>query len=178
MTRRAFLIPLAGVLALAVIEPLIPTRLFGIDWLIDLTPLMIVYACLRFSPGSLLAFLILGSLGIDFLVPDRPATSPLLWAMVAFLVRSQHPWIRNGSWVTLILMTFAASFLYGLGDRTFFLMIHDLWAWSDRLMLKILGLATVNALLAPAIISFLDRICGLHRAKPSDPDLSRLYAIR
>ncbi|GAB4240540.1 MAG: hypothetical protein OHK005_02770 [Candidatus Methylacidiphilales bacterium] len=178
MTRRAFLIPLIVVLGLTLVEPVIPTHLFGIRWLVDFTPLLIVYACVRFSSGTLFGFLVLGSLGVDFLVGDRPGTSPLLWALVAFLVRSQRLWIRNGSWVTIFLMSFAASFLYALADRTFFLMVNDLWTWSYLLLLKLLGLATVNAALAPGFFALLDRICGLQRAKPSDRDFSMLYATR
>ncbi|MFQ3670362.1 MAG: hypothetical protein SNJ84_02765 [Verrucomicrobiia bacterium] len=178
MTRRTLLIPLLAVWALALVEPIIPSQFGGTRWLVDFTPLLITYACLRLPSAALLAFVALGSLGSDFLIPDRPGTSPLLWTLVAFLVRSQRPWIRTGSWFTLSIMSFAASFLYAIGDRTFFLMVNDLWSWSYLLLLKLLVLAAVNAALAPFAFPLLDRLCGIVRPRATEPDFSPFYATR
>lgn len=178
MTRRTFFLPILAVWGLSLLEPILPSRFGGVTWLIDFTPLFLTYACLRLPSAALLAFLAIGSLGLDFLIPDRPGTSPLLWALVAFLVRSQHPWIGSRNWFILSLMTFAASILYAFGDRTFFLMVNDFWAWSYLLVLKLIVLALINGLLAAPIFSLMDRLCGLSRTDRSEPEFTSLYATR
>jgi hypothetical protein len=177
MTRRAFLLPLVLCWMVAMLAPSVPTRAGGVTWLIDLTPLFILFAAIRLEAGWLVLFLLLGSLGEDFLIPDRIGTGPILWAMVAFLIRSQRPWIRSESWFTLMIMCFGASFLYAVGDRALYLMTNDLWSWSYLLGLKLVVLALVNAVLVVPFTWVMDYLCGITQAREKGADFSSSYAL-
>jgi hypothetical protein len=141
-------------------QPFAPVFFGHENWLLNLTPILITYTALRAREFSLMVFIILGGLLHDLLLMNYVGMGPLLWGLVAFVVRSQRPWVEGGNWLFLILMTFVASFAYLSLDRLFFLISEGFWSWNLKLSFEILKLSTVNALLCLPVFWLMDRILG------------------
>jgi cell shape-determining protein MreD len=139
-------------------QPFMPALLGHENWLLNLTPLLLTYASLRAQDFSLMVFLIAGGLLHDLLLMNYMGMGPLLWGLVAFIVRSQKPWVETGNFLFLILITFVASFAYLCLDRLFFLISENFWSWNLKLSFELLKLSTVNALLSWPMFWLLDRL--------------------
>jgi hypothetical protein len=141
-------------------QPFVPMVLGHENWLLNLTPILVTCTALRAKDFSLMFFLIAGGLLHDLLLMNYVGMGPLLWALVAFVVRSQRPWVDRGNWLFLILITFVASFAYLSLDRLFFLISEGFWSWNLKLSFEILKLSTVNALLCLPVFWLMDRLLG------------------
>jgi hypothetical protein len=139
-------------------QPFVPVFLGHENWLLNLTPILVTYTSLRARDFSLMFFIILGGLLHDLLLMNYVGMGPLLWGLVAFIVRSQRPWVEGGNWFFLLLMTFVASFAYLSLDRLFFLISEGFWSWNLKLSFEILKLSTVNALLCLPVFWLMDRL--------------------
>ena len=158
---RRFLVTLLILLAVTALQPLFLAEFSGQRWILDFTPVFLVYASLRFSPFALVSFILLGGLLHDILVPHAPGTGPLLWGATAFLIRSQRLWIRDRSWSMLMLMGLAASFFYIGLERLLFLASQGFWSWNLELSVKMLTLSIVNAFVCPLVVKAIDRLTRL-----------------
>mgnify|MGYP000207782395 CR=1 FL=1 len=141
-------------------QPFVPALMGHENWLLNLTPLLLTYAALRARDFSLMAFIILGGLLHDLLLMNYVGMGPLLWGLVAFIVRSQKPLMRGGNWFFLLLVTFTASFAYLSLDRLFFLIAEGFWSWNLRLSFEIVKLSTVNTVLCLPMFWLMDRFLG------------------
>lgn len=146
-------------------QPFAPS-VFGHDnWMLNLTPVLIAYCCLRSNEFFLMMFVILGGLLHDLLLMNYVGMGPMLWGMVAFLVRSQKPWVLGGNWLILIVINFAASFAYLCLDRTFYLLYESFWSWNLQLSFEMFKLSLVNALLSPLLFWLLDAVLNKEFSK-------------
>jgi hypothetical protein len=157
MTLAALLI-LVPLLALA--QPMAAGALGLRDWILDLTPLLLVHGALRLTAAQLVFLMIGGGMLHDVMVPHAPGTGPLLWGVILFMIRSQLSWIRQGNWIVLILLGFVSTFLYLSLERVLFLAAHGFWQWNLDLSLKIVNASLLNALLAPLFTALFDRLTG------------------
>jgi|GEM_PF-814249 len=155
---RRFLVVLLLVLAVIVLQPLLLAEIGGERWILDFTPIFLIYASLRFPPLALASFILLGGLLHDVLVPHAPGMGPFLWGATIFLVRSQRLWIRERSWSMLMLMGLAASFFYIGLERLLFMASQSFWSWNLELSVKMLTLSIVNAFVCPVVVKALDRL--------------------
>ena len=155
---RRFLVTILSVLLVTIVQPLILAEFSGQRWILDFTPIFLVYASLRLNPMGIVGFILLGGLLHDILVPHAPGMGPLLWGATIFLVRSQRLWIRDRSWSMLMLMGLAASFFYIGLDRLLFLASQGFWSWNLELSVKMLTLSIVNAFVCPLVVKAIDRL--------------------
>lgn len=153
-------------------QPFAPMLWGHENWLLNLTPILVTYTALRAREFSLMLFLILGGLLHDLLLMNYVGMGPLLWGLVAFIVRSQKSWVEGGNWLFLVMITFVASFAYLSLDRLFFLISEGFWSWNLKLSFEILKLSTVNALLCLPAFLLLDRLLG----RPSRGERGAYYA--
>lgn len=128
-------------------QPFAPALFGHENWLLNLTPILITYTALRAKDLSLMIFIIIGGLLHDLLLMNYVGMGPLLWGLIAAIVRSQKLWLTSGSWLFLLLVTFTACFAYLCLDRLFFLAYQGFWSWNLKLSFEILKLSTVNAAL-------------------------------
>ena len=139
-------------------QPVVPALFNQSNWLLGLTPVFLAYLSLRAGDLALMAFVIIGGLMHDLVLPHYVGMGPLLWSVVAFMVRSQRDLLREAHWPVLMVISFAATFLYLCCDRLFFLFVNQYWSWDQDLSFNIFKLAVFNAVLCPPLFFILDLV--------------------
>jgi cell shape-determining protein MreD len=146
-------------------QPMVPVLFDQNNWLLGLTPIFLTYLSLRASDLALILFVIIGGLLHDMVLMHYVGMGPLLWGLVAFMVRSQQVWLQEAHFLVLMVIGFASTFLYLCCDRLFFLFVHQYWSWDQDLSFNILKLAVFNAVLCPVLIFIFDFILGEKKRK-------------
>jgi cell shape-determining protein MreD len=146
-------------------QPMVPVFFNQNNWLLGLTPVLLTYLSLRGSDAALVVFVLVGGLLHDLVLLHYAGMGPLLWGLVAFMVRSQREWLVDARWPVWVVMSFAATFLYLGCDRLFFLFAHRYWSWDQDLSFNILKLALFNAVLCPLLFWGLDFVFGEREAR-------------
>jgi cell shape-determining protein MreD len=141
-------------------QPMVPVLFNQNNWLLGLTPVLLTYLSLRAGDLALITFVIVGGLLHDLVLLHYVGMGPLLWGIVAFMIRSQRIWLEDARWPVWMVMSFAATFLYLCCDRLFFLFAHQYWSWDQDLNFNILKLSLFNAILCPLLFWLLDFIFG------------------
>lgn len=145
-------------LGMIFLQPLLPAIGGQHNWLLNFTPLILVYAAYRASDTGLAFFIVFTGMLHDFILSHYLGFGPLLWGVTIFLVRSQEELLEQGTWMTRIIMGFAAAFFYLCFDRVIFLLDRKAWIWDYELSFHIVLISIVNALMAPVVFWVLDRI--------------------
>lgn len=145
-------------LAMVFAQPFLPSLMGRHNWLLTATPVLITCAALRLDGPLLVAFLIAGGILHDLLLPNYLGMGPLLWALTAFLARSQKPWLSEERLPLVALTGFACSFLYLIGDRMLFLLHREYWSWNLEICFQLLKWSSVNGVLTPVFLFLADRL--------------------
>ena len=130
-------------------------------WLPVLTPLLPAYFALHGRDFPLVVLVVVGGMLHDWVLPHYFGMGPLLWGLVAFMIRSQRQWLTDASAIFLPVVGFAASFLYFGGDRLFLLFARQRWAWDIDFSFHILQQSIINAILCPVLFWLFDLLFGL-----------------
>jgi hypothetical protein len=156
------LVVLAVCAATMLLQPLVP-GLFGQEhWLLNLTPVLLIYAAYRCSEPGLVVLVVAGGILHDLMMLDAVGFGPMQWGLTVFMIHSQRHWLESTSWWMIMLLSFAGSFLYFLAGYVFFLMARTTWNWNLQLGLAMVWIATLNALASPLVFMAMDAV--LNRA--------------
>lgn len=128
-------------LAARALQPILP--------LVNFIPIFLVFWAWQLE-GPLLAWLVLtGGLLTDFLIPDAIGSSPVVWGLLVLLIRTQRSLIVCYGYAYVMLVTFAATFLFLIFDRMAFLILQGGQLWNDSLNLYLFTASLFNAALSP-----------------------------